>query len=409
MQRFTSIQNRYAAQVTKFAKVGLSLSAALNFFVVSVAQAITVAPGAATVSSAPRSSAATVAPTGKVLIPGAPTAQPTTTTSVLQAPPTVLGAPVPAPFAFTGCGVPSSPYMGYSGAYPSGPYGGIGAPVYGSGYNVASTYPGAYSPGCVAAPAPISPAAILTVAAAGCALAAGGIMALSGVSAAADQAAQTPYYENSWTRSGAASTGQFIATNSKGCDMFIDKDGKVGPWGGKALALIRNHPDLYLTAPPKASDAPSYCKEFNNFSVEQKERFWVNFFSAVASPESSCQPNSGHGGLFQVNNSYCPTVSGNNSDPMFNTECAVTAFSRELSKRGKMMSTCTGLCNGSPEYTQWGTLRVDDEHSARGADIGGAKRTRCIIRKFPDCKNPPSVTMGDACGAPTAESQARIH
>lgn len=176
-------------------------------------------------------------------------------------------------------------------------------------------------------------------------------------------------------------------TFSAGCDKFMNREGKLGPWGNAALGQIRSHPESFGSNVP--DDITKWCPKYPSMNKAQRELYWVWILMSMASSESSCNPaannpNAPNGvarGLFQVWKPVCPRAR-NLGNPFENTECAIDLLAKELSNRDNLM---TPTSRGR-EGTYWGPLRSDDWNKRRGGDISGAQKTRAIMARYKYCK-----------------------
>ena len=177
-----------------------------------------------------------------------------------------------------------------------------------------------------------------------------------------------------------------------GCENnFIDKQGRLGPWGYTALEEIRRQPAAYVQNDPP--DVLILCKNYQHFNVAKREQFWVWMFSSLAAPESSCNPNAANRnapngtaiGLFQLEAPFCNPVGvrGDLFNPHNNTRCAVRGLAVELNRRDNLMSPTSRSRDSRRTY--WGPLRTDDHNKARGGDIRGAQKFRGLVGRFPGC------------------------
>lgn len=90
------------------------------------------------------------------------------------------------------------------------------------------------------------------------------------------------------------------------CSSFVRSNGQLGDFGRRTLAAIRAiDPDnsCFLGGGIPISDR--VCPNYKHFSPQQRERYWVYHFAAMAYRETSCNPEiSGDGGrsdgLFQL-------------------------------------------------------------------------------------------------------------
>lgn len=191
-----------------------------------------------------------------------------------------------------------------------------------------------------------------------------------------------------WNRANTAEIADARNVNyPKGCEnRFIDKEGRLGPYGRTALAEIKSKPNSYVNNVP--SDFATLCPRYKGMDNEKREQFWVWAFSSLAAPESSCNPNAANPnapngtakGLFQLEKPLCDRFgeTGNLYNGHVNVRCAVRALASELRKRDTLT-----LCKRG---TYWGPLRCDDNNKARGGDIKGGMRFRALVSKFPGCK-----------------------
>lgn len=177
-----------------------------------------------------------------------------------------------------------------------------------------------------------------------------------------------------------------------GCQKFINKDGEIGPWGRTMLTAFENHKDVFEKHTP--DDVKKYCPTFPTMNGDRRKLFWLWFFASVAQPESSCRshetsqgPNGTAIGLFQMDPPACsragvPLSATELLEPANNIRCAVAVFANEMHRRNTIM---VGTSQGSGG-TYWGTLRNDDNNTARGGDIRAAQQTRSLLTQYPDCK-----------------------
>ncbi|AHI07128.1 hypothetical protein BDW_13140 [Bdellovibrio bacteriovorus W] len=195
-------------------------------------------------------------------------------------------------------------------------------------------------------------------------------------------------YEKDLDREVASSVGGDVsAVMAKGCDNFINKEGKLGPWGSYTLQQIKDKPDSFGANIP--DDITKWCPNYPKMNKDQRELYWVWIIMSMASSESSCNPkndnpNAPNGtakGLLQVWKPVCPKAR-DLSNPYQNIQCGVDLLAKELQNRDTLM---TPTSKGR-EGTYWGPLRSDDWNKRRGGDIGGAKKTRAIMSQYRYCK-----------------------
>ena len=187
------------------------------------------------------------------------------------------------------------------------------------------------------------------------------------------------------------------------CDQFMNKDGKMGPWGSWALQLIKDKPESFGQKVP--DDITKWCPNYPKMNKNQRELFWVWTMMSMASSESTCNPKSDNPnapngtaiGLFQLEGRVCPSARDLHN-PNENISCAVNLLAKELENRDTLM---TPTSKGQ-EGTYWGTIRSDDWNKKRGGDIQGAKKTRELMKQYRYCQ---SSSMGPAtpASAPAAK------
>lgn len=200
-----------------------------------------------------------------------------------------------------------------------------------------------------------------------------------------------PTYGKKWKKETAMSVGADATLNfGAGCDKFMNREGKLGPWGQYALQLIQDKPDSFGDNVP--DDINQWCPKYKSMKegedVSKRELYWVWILMSMASSESSCNPradnpNAPDGvakGLFQVWKPVCPKAR-NLSNPYENIQCAVDLLGKEMTNRDSIM---TPTSKGR-EGTYWGPLRSDDWNRRRGGDIKGAQKTRAIMSKYRFC------------------------
>ena len=195
--------------------------------------------------------------------------------------------------------------------------------------------------------------------------------------------------------------------NERGCEKFVDKEGKIGPWGRKALEQMHSSESLkniYETKVPP--DMDKFCPEFKNMDQNRKDYFWLWFFASLSKPESTCQsgavnPNAPNGnaiGLFQLEANKCIPLGINVSsqellNPDRNIECAVSRFGKEMAERGTIQIGYSNRKGG----TYWGELRTNPYGSG---DSRAAAQTQNLLQHWPDCqKNNESSTLPQISGA----------
>ncbi len=187
------------------------------------------------------------------------------------------------------------------------------------------------------------------------------------------------------------------ATFAEGCDHFMNKDGKMGPWGSWAFQLIKDKPKSFGANIP--DDITKWCPNYPNMSKGQRDLFWVWTMMAMSSSESSCKPkndnpNAPNGtavGLFQLESRVCPKASDLHN-PNQNITCAVDLLASELDSRDNLMTPTSKGSKG----TYWGPLRSDDYNKKRGGDIKGAQKTRALMKEYRYCKGNADASSGVA-------------
>jgi hypothetical protein len=202
-------------------------------------------------------------------------------------------------------------------------------------------------------------------------------------------------YPSGIEQSYAARIGASGATHfNKGCENFMNKDGKTKSWGDLTMTLIRQNSDAFADREPPPQDILRYCPNYKSFTKQQKEMYWAWTFTSIASSESSCNPNNNNNsapngtafGLFQLEPAVC-NGNRNLNDPGQNISCAVNLLAKEVRNRGELMSG-TSTSRNRALNTYWGPLRCDDQSSSRGGDIVGALKTRCLMTQFDGCGMP---------------------
>lgn len=195
-------------------------------------------------------------------------------------------------------------------------------------------------------------------------------------------------YEKDLDREVARQVGEDASAQfAKGCDQFINKEGKLGPWGSWALQQIKDKPESFGDKVP--DDITKWCPKYPKMSKDQRELYWVWIIMSMASSESSCDPkqnnpNAPNGtamGLLQVWKPVCPKAR-NLSNPYENIQCGVDLLAKELQNRDTLMTPTSK----GPEGTYWGPLRSDDWNKRRGGDIKGAQKTRALMSQYRYCK-----------------------
>lgn len=174
---------------------------------------------------------------------------------------------------------------------------------------------------------------------------------------------------------------------AKGCDNFINKEGKLGPWGSYTLQQIKDKPDSFGLNVP--GDITKWCPKYPKMSKDEREMYWVWIVMSMAASESSCDakednPNAPNGtaiGLLQVWKPVCPKAR-NLYVAYQNLQCGIDLLAKEMQRRDTLM---TPTSKGR-EGTYWGPLRSDDWNKKRGGDIKGAQRTRGLMSKYRYCK-----------------------
>ncbi|MBX3032644.1 MAG: hypothetical protein KF865_01885 [Bdellovibrionaceae bacterium] len=201
-------------------------------------------------------------------------------------------------------------------------------------------------------------------------------------------------YEPSLDRQFAEQMGAEITAHAPGCENnFINKEGRLGPWGRTALQEIRDRPQSYVKNIPP--DVLRMCPNYGKFDEKKREQFWVWMFLSLAAPESSCKanaanknaPNGVAKGLFQLEKPLCDRVGvyGNLYEPHTNVRCAVKALGVELDRRDNLMSPTSK--GSDSRRTYWGPLRNDHHNKQRGGDIAGAKKFENLLKQFKGCRS----------------------
>lgn len=194
-----------------------------------------------------------------------------------------------------------------------------------------------------------------------------------------------------------------VDPNATGCNRFISRDGKLGPWGAVALEEIRKFPDSFANNVPR--DVASMCPNYTGFSKERREMFWVWAMMSISYSESSVEgqmcnpraanrkcnrsdaartgcrynanspPNGDALGLFQLEPRRC---GGANEEQLFkpgvSTRCAARVLAGEMVKRDTLST--------NQRDTYWGPLRCNTRHSG---DARAATKTVNHMMKFPGC------------------------
>ncbi len=184
----------------------------------------------------------------------------------------------------------------------------------------------------------------------------------------------------------ARTVGEAMANNAtfaKGCNNFINKDGKLGPWGTWTLNAIHSKASSFRNKQPP--DIVRLCPKYSSMGPDERDLFWVWVMASISSNESQCNPHGPDGkgpngyakGLFQLEYNKCPLMT-NIYNPGQNILCAVNIIGKELSLRYNLSTP--------NRVTYFGTLRSDDWNKARGGDIQGAQRTRKLISEYASCK-----------------------
>ena len=200
-----------------------------------------------------------------------------------------------------------------------------------------------------------------------------------------------PYYpqgvDESTGRRYGSDIGKLWRTDEKGCEKFIDKDGKIGPWGAVALEKMQDPTLKHVFDTNVPADITQFCPEFPGMSAARKQYFWLWFMASLAKPESSCRagaintqaPNGDALGLFQLEPKKCyPMSSQDLMDPIKNINCAVKVFGNEMScRRTIMIDTSHGYCG-----TYFGELRTNPF----GPDKGAAAQAKVLLSSYPDCQ-----------------------
>lgn len=173
------------------------------------------------------------------------------------------------------------------------------------------------------------------------------------------------------------------ATGARGvdaaCQKIIQRDGSYGPWGEHIYRTLspEKQPALFQK---NLSDMPSLCPKFSSMENEEKRKFWVWVFMAMADRESSCReritargPNGTAAGVLQLhlgsegNYGGCPA----STRALVATDsfsCAARMLNGYVRKTGSLFANV-----GS---TYWQVLHKNSD---------GA-RTRDIIRGYGGCR-----------------------
>ncbi|WP_413559896.1 hypothetical protein [Bdellovibrio sp. HCB209] len=187
---------------------------------------------------------------------------------------------------------------------------------------------------------------------------------------------------------------------AEGCDIFINKEGKLGPQGRTALAVIKDNPDSFEKKVP--TDIAEFCPNYKKMNGEQRQLYWVWVGLSVSSSESSCDPknnnpNAKNGtayGLFQMAAKSCKQKM---SLPDANTRCFYTQLADELRSRGSLTTSKSGA-------TKWGTLRTDDDNKGRAEDVPAGQKTRKLLTQYPYCQG--DVSEAAAASVEDADSSS---
>ncbi len=182
-----------------------------------------------------------------------------------------------------------------------------------------------------------------------------------------------------------------LAARGGTCQKFYDKDFHLSGWGMAIREHMKEYPKAFTEIVPR--DIDSLCPSFKLMSPAQREAFWVEFFAALATPESQCNaqqenhnaPNGTAQGLFQLFGPQCPHTDATNLlDPYKNIDCAVGKFAHELESRQSIMTDS----RRSPTY--WGTLRTNPA----AVDAGAASTFKNEVHGFPGCQ-PTQVSRSE--------------
>lgn len=183
------------------------------------------------------------------------------------------------------------------------------------------------------------------------------------------------------------------------CGNFVDREGRLGPWGRTALEEIKRQPDSYENKNPP--DILRMCPGYAKMGRERRRLFWVWVMSALASSESSCNPkalnpkctpadvrarrcskvnpnsppNGDAIGLFQYGSWQCGGAGKTQlENPHYATRCAARDIGVELSKRETLLDY--------ERETNWGPFRGNTRHAG---DQKGRNKTLDLIPKFRYC------------------------
>lgn len=162
------------------------------------------------------------------------------------------------------------------------------------------------------------------------------------------------------------------------CQKIIQRDGSYGPWGEHIYRTLspEKQPALFQK---NLSDMPDLCPKFSSMDDEEKRKFWVWVFMAMADRESSCReritargPNGTAAGVLQLHlgsegNYGCPS----GTRALVATEsfsCGARMLNNYVRKTHSLFANV-----GS---TYWQVLHKNSD---------GA-RTRAIIRGYGGCR-----------------------
>ncbi len=181
-----------------------------------------------------------------------------------------------------------------------------------------------------------------------------------------------------------------LSTSAKGCQQFIDKDGRIGPWGRTALAKMKEYPEIFQEHVPM--DMTRFCPAFPYMNRSERQLFWLWILASMADAESSCNPQAqspyGALGLFQMDPAGCQVAgvyvtSRDLLAPHSSIRCAVARLAYEMKNRKTLLARHSRDKTG----TYWAVLRG---YSASAVDRSGAMKAMALYSKYSKCRMSPA-------------------